>query len=190
MRRIIFATLFQLLAVAAIVLSFQPCVALFVDKFQVHRPRGYTEELYFSSMVFRSWLIALAGIGIGSTLLWIGSCIKPKESVEKPHPGLLGMVKRRIAILSLLIAGALVVFAFRPELSACLGISDWDNHKPFEVSTKPGGGMVFMVLTNDLVTPLIEYHPPYDTNFEIGSNASITLPSGYNQTFNPANPAR
>ena len=50
--------------------------------------------------------------------------------------------------------------------------------------------MVFMVLTNDLVTPLIEYHPPYDTNFEIGSNASITLPSGYNQTFNPANPAR
>ncbi len=60
MKRIFLAAVFQLLAAAAIIISLQPCLALFAGASQERQ--GYYEHVYWNYLVIRSWLAALAGI--------------------------------------------------------------------------------------------------------------------------------
>src|SRR5215469_3458482 len=77
--RTILPAIIQLFAAAAIIISFQPCVALLIGK-EIERPYSYYEDVYFDYFVMRSLLIALAGVGTGSILIWISGRIKPKAA--------------------------------------------------------------------------------------------------------------
>ena len=177
MRRTIFATIFQLLAAVVIILSFQPCLAFFLGKDLDSRPYGYYERTYWSYLVIRSLLIALAGIGIGVVLLWLGGCIKSGGLAKHNSGGLLRFSVKGIAFIVSLMIGAILVFVFLPGLSDFWGRHSSDYHEPADNFLKPAPGMVFMVMSNDLTTPHIEFRPPDNgSNLWLESNASISFP--------------
>ena len=114
MRRTILAAVFQLLAWAAIIISFEPGFALMMERNFAGRPPSYYADIYFSSNVYRSCLVAVAGIGVGSALFWLGSCIKAKDSVVPRKIGWWGKCKRGVITLFFLFVGVAIVFFIGP----------------------------------------------------------------------------
>lgn len=158
MKRIFLAALFQLLAVAAIIVSLQPCLALFLG--ENRGPYHYYEHIYWNYLAIRSWLVVLAGIASGAVLFWIGTRIKSKETALQKTTGLLRFSIKRIAAIFCLVVGAILAFVFLPGLSGIFGRNILNYHTPMEVSPRPADGMAFMIMSNDLTTPRIELHPP------------------------------
>jgi hypothetical protein len=158
MKRIFLAAVFQLLAAAAIIISLQPCLALFAGASQERQ--GYYEHVYWNYLVIRSWLAALAGITIGVVLFWISGRIKSKGMALRNKTGSPHFSIKRVATIVCLVVGAILAFAFLPGLSSFFGKNALDYHTPMEVSPKTANGMIFMIMSNDLTTPHVELHLP------------------------------
>lgn len=179
MKRIILAAVFQLCAAAAIILSLQPCLSLFLGEHLREGPYGYYEHIYWNYFIIRSWLIALTGIGVGLVLLWISGCIKStRVAVQSPKRSWRVSAIRIVAILSLA-GGAILACFYLPGLSGIFGKNSLDYQKPMDVSPGLAPGMAFMVMTNDLTTPPVQYRPPdlNDIKLALPTNVPVALPT-------------
>jgi hypothetical protein len=173
MRRTIIATIFQLLAVAAIILSLKPRLDLY---FYEHDPRfrfDASPHVYWNYFIIRSWLIALIGIGTGLVLLWSSGLINPKRvvSLDKTAPSRFSG-GRLAAIISSVIA-VILLCAYLPGLSGIFGRDALDYDVPMECPPRPASGMVFLFMTNELNPPQIEFSPSENaSNFLHPTNAT------------------
>jgi hypothetical protein len=158
MKRIILAAVFQLLAVAAVILSLKPRLDLFFYEHSEHRYGYY--DAYWNYFIIQSWLIALAGISAGLVLFWISRRIKSKDAVAKNVAALPRFSIGRIACVICLVAGAMLACAFLPGLSGLFGRNALDYHVPMELSHTPAASQIFMIMSNDLATPHIEIRLP------------------------------
>ena len=173
MRRAITATTLQLLAAAAVIISFQPCLALLIGGDAEGGPQGYYERTHFDYLIIRSLLIALAGLSTGVVLFWITDKIKAKAAPGPQGTSMLAFAGRRIGIASALVVGAIITFHLRPDLSDVFRLRAVDKQVPVESSS----GMVFMVMSNQLGGPRIEFSAPDDrTNLWLNTNVSIAVP--------------
>ena len=118
-------------------------------------------------------LIALAGLITGMVLFWIADKIKAKAAPGPQATSVLAFIGRRIGIAAALAVGAIITFHFRPDLSDVFRLRAVEKQVPIESSS----GMVFMVMSNQLAGPRIEFSAPDDrTNLWLNTNVSIAFP--------------
>jgi hypothetical protein len=158
MRRKILSTIFQLLAIASIILSLKPRLDLLFYEYGPESHYNAYAHTYWNYFIIRSWLIVLIGLGLGLVLFWISSRISPK-SPRKATRFAVG----RLAILVCSAIAIILLCVYLPGLSGIFGRNALDNQVPMEVSPRPASGLVFMVMTNELTAPRIEYEPPSNT---------------------------
>ena len=161
MRRKVLSTIFQLLAVTAIILSLKPRLDLF---FSEHGPQSRYNAYahgYWNYFIIRSWLIALAGIGLGLVLFWMSSAINSKSQRTATR-----FAAGRLAVIVCWAIAVILLCAYLPGLSSIFGKNALDYQVPMEVHIRPADGMAFMVMTNELNPPRVEFSPPINsTNF-------------------------
>lgn len=183
-KKLIISTLFSLAAAAVIILSFQPCVGLLYEEYLERTrdvPFSYYRWSYFDYVVIRSLLIAFAGIGAGSILLWIGGKIQ-SETARKPKSWrMLAFWGRRMAVLTALVAAAIITFHFRPELATI-----FDKQLRAEQYPQQVNSYHYLIMTNDTTPgPILFTSPNQDTNLWLNTSGAIALPKGYGTDFQP-----
>ena len=159
MKRTFIVALFRLLGVASVILSIKPRLDLFLyyERSPEHFA-GYAHA-YWNYWIIRSWLIALAGLVIGLVLFWLADCIKAQETAAHGRPYFQRPSIGKIAALVCLVSGIILGSAFLPGLSNFFGKNAFDNQVPMEVSPAPATGMAFMVMSNELAAPHVEFSP-------------------------------
>jgi hypothetical protein len=172
MKGALLTAVLRLVGMAAIIISLQPCIVLFFREKFYGGPRSAYEDSYWAYLVIRSWLIVLAGIGVGVVFFWISSRIKSRGIPLQSAKGLWRCSIRRIAAILGLVAGAWLTFSFMPGLSDYFNLDRYESKNAIAI---PQFGTVFMVMSNELAAPRVEFLPS-GNGTNLWPNASIALP--------------